>query len=138
MISFFFQDVASFSLAKGTIRKTAKAIATTEGKVLGDINFIFCNDEYLYDLNVKYLNHDYFTDVITFDYRVSGDIISGDIFISSDRVGDNAALLNVSFYHELCRVMIHGVLHLCGYTDSTSEERALMEAKENYYLPLLV
>jgi len=106
-----------------------------EGKTCGEISFILCGDEYLRELNLKYLNHDYFTDVITFDYS-SGKEVSGDVFVSLDRVRDNATELEESLTNELHRVMIHGILHLCGYRDKSDAERSQMREKEDYYLSL--
>lgn len=105
------------------------AIIESEGKEPGEINYIFCDDEYLHDINVKYLDHDTLTDIISFDYTI-GELISGDIFISVERVKDNAKDFNVSFKEELLRVMSHGVLHYCGYKDKTDVEANLMRSKE--------
>ena len=99
----------------------------------GNVTYIFCSDNYLLDVNRKYLNHDYFTDVITFDYVKNGKI-SGDIFISIDRITENAKIFNVSRENELLRVMIHGVLHLIGYDDQTDEQEAEIRSKEDFYL----
>jgi len=137
LISFFFHEIPSFPLSRVKLRNGLKKVITSEGKQVGVINFIFCNDEYLYNMNLQYLQHDYYTDVITFDYCVHSGPVSGDVFISVDRVGDNVKDLGCTFVQELHRVMIHGVLHLCGYGDSTPDARAAMEVKENYYLPLL-
>ena len=104
-----------------------------EGYKIGDINYIFCTDEYLHKLNVEFLNHDTLTDIISFDYTV-GKIIQGDIYISIDRVRDNAIDYGVDFKDELLRVMIHGVLHFCGYKDKTPDESKVMRAKEEYYM----
>ena len=104
-----------------------------ESKVLGDISIIFVTDSYLLEMNQKYLNHDYYTDIITFDY-CEMNIVSGDLFISIDRVQENADTFNVDLLTELHRVMIHGVLHLCGYKDKTNEEERLMRDLENKYL----
>jgi probable rRNA maturation factor len=104
-----------------------------ESKVLGDISIIFVTDSYLLEMNQKYLNHDYYTDIITFDY-CEMNIVSGDLFISIDRVQENADTFNVDLLTELHRVMIHGVLHLCGYKDKTIEEERLMRDLENKYL----
>ena len=112
----------------------AKTIES-EGKSEGDISYIFCDDDYLLDINVKYLNHNTLTDIISFDYTDEG-LISGDIFISIDRIKENAQKYNVSFEDELYRVMIHGILHFCGYKDKTKEEEQLMRSKEDYYLSL--
>ena len=106
-------------------------------KITGDISIVFCNDEYLKVINVKYLNHDYYTDIITFDYS-KGEIISGDLFISVDRVAENAKLNNVHFINELYRVIIHGVLHLCGYNDKTTKEKKEIRDKENFFLNAIV
>ena len=106
-----------------------------EGLKEGDINYIFCNDDYLLEKNVKYLNHNELTDIITFDYSI-GKLLSGDIFISIERVKDNAISYNVEVKDELQRVMVHGVLHLCGYKDKSKEEKSLMRDKEDYYLSL--
>jgi rRNA maturation RNase YbeY len=100
---------------------------------LGEINYIFCDDEYLLKLNVEFLQHDTLTDIISFDYSV-GKIIQGDIYISTERVADNAKDFKVSFEEELLRVMVHGVLHYCGYKDKTDQEAKLMREKENHYL----
>jgi rRNA maturation RNase YbeY len=106
-----------------------------EGLKEGDINYIFCNDDYLLEKNVKYLNHNELTDIITFDYSI-GKLLSGDIFISIERVKDNAISYNAEVKDELHRVMVHGVLHLCGYKDKSKEEKSLMRDKEDYYLSL--
>lgn len=102
-----------------------------------EINYVFCDDKYLHKLNVEFLNHDTLTDIISFDYSV-GKIIQGDIFISLERVNDNAKDFKVSFEDELHRVIIHGVLHYCGYKDKTDADAKLMREKENYYLSQLV
>jgi len=106
-----------------------------ESYKLGDINYIFCDDEYLSKLNVKYLEHNTLTDIISFDETL-GKLVSGDIFISIDRVKENATEFEVSFTNELHRVMIHGILHFCGYNDKTKEEKEMMRKKEDYYLSL--
>jgi len=103
---------------------------------LEEINYIFCDDEYLYKLNVEFLNHDTLTDIISFDYSV-GKIIQGDVFISVERVIENALDFSVPFLDELHRVMIHGVLHYCGYKDKTPKEAVIMRKKENFYLKRL-
>ncbi len=108
-------------------------VVKTELKELGDISIIFVSDQYLLEMNQKYLNHDYFTDIITFDY-CEDNVISGDLFISVDRVKENADSFNVDVLTEIHRVMIHGVLHLCGYKDKTEEEEKNMRLLENKYL----
>ena len=104
-------------------------IIESEGFDEGEINYIFCDDEYLHKINVEYLDHDTLTDIISFDYTV-GNLIQGDIFVSVERVQDNANDLNVSFGEELKRVLSHGVLHYCGYKDKSPEDEALMRSKE--------
>lgn len=106
-----------------------------ENKELGEVNLVLCSDDYLLEMNRAHLDHDYYTDIITFDY-CSGDLVSGDLFISYDRVCENAIDFNVSSLEELCRVCAHGVLHLCGYGDKLDEEIVLMREKEGYYLRL--
>ncbi|SRR5690606_1955071 len=105
------------------------AVIESEGKEPGEINYIFCDDEYLHNINMQYLNHDTLTDIISFDYCI-GDLISGDIFVSIERVQDNAKEYEVSFNEELLRVLAHGILHYCGYKDKTEEEALLMRSKE--------
>lgn len=112
-----------------------ESIIESENKNLGEISYIFCDDEYLHNINVQYLNHDTLTDIISFDYT-EGDIISGDIFISIERVEDNATDFNVSFDEELKRVIAHGVLHYCGYKDKSDAEAAIMRAKEEEKIKL--
>ena len=106
---------------------------TNEQKLTGVLSFVFCDDNYLLSINQKYLNHDTFTDIITFDY-CEGNSISGDLFISLERVEENANEHSTTFHNELNRVVIHGVLHLCGYKDKTDEEAKTMRRKEDYYL----
>ncbi|MGA1226382.1 MAG: rRNA maturation RNase YbeY [Tamlana sp.] len=108
----------------------------SENHILGEINYVFCDDDYLYKLNVEFLNHDTLTDIISFDYSV-GKNLQGDIFISVQRVVDNAKDFGVSFEEELHRVIIHGVLHYCGYKDKTDDDAKVMREKENHYLKLL-
>jgi len=104
-------------------------VIESEGKEAGEINYIFCDDEYLHNINMQYLDHDTLTDIISFDYCI-GDLISGDVFISVERVRDNAQDFEVSFNEELLRVMAHGVLHYCGYKDKSDEDAKLMRSKE--------
>lgn len=106
------------------------AVILSEEKELGEVSYIFCDDEYLLEINKQYLNHDTLTDIISFDYT-EDNIISGDIFISLERVRDNAADLNTTFDEELKRVMIHGILHYCGYKDKSANEELLMRSKED-------
>ena len=104
-------------------------IIYSEGFEVGEINYIFCDDEYLHKINMEYLNHDTLTDIISFDYSV-GNLLQGDIFISVERVDDNAKDFNVTFEEELKRVLSHGVLHYCGYKDKSPKDEALMREKE--------
>lgn len=110
-------------------------IVDSEASAVGEINYVFCDDEYLHKINVEYLNHDTLTDIISFDYTV-GNLIQGDIFISIERVKDNAADFNVSFDEELKRVMAHGVLHYCGYKDKTDKDAEIMRQKEEEKIKL--
>ena len=107
-----------------------KDVIFSEGKKLSEINYIFCNDDYLHNINLQFLNHDTYTDIITFDNCV-GNNLQSDIFISTERVAENAKKYDVSFSDELKRVIIHGILHLCGYKDKSDEEAQLMRAKED-------
>ncbi|APY10982.1 rRNA maturation RNase YbeY [Seonamhaeicola sp. S2-3] len=119
------------------ISKWVQEAITSEGFKLDEINYVFCDDDYLHKLNVEFLNHDTLTDIISFDYTI-GKIIQGDIFISIERVADNAKEFNTAFSDELNRVIIHGVLHYCGYKDKTDEEAQVMRDKENHYLSQLL
>lgn len=134
-ISFYTEDVL-FSLSdESATAKWLQDAIEEEGHQPGEITFIFCSDTYLHEMNVQYLDHDTLTDVITFPY--SDLRVAGDIFISVDRVQDNARDLNVPLTQELHRVMVHGVLHLMGYEDDTPEKKALMREKEDLYLATL-
>ena len=135
MVSYFLQDIDFVFKHKRLNNSWLKLVAESEIKKLGNINIIFCSDNYILDVNVKYLGHDYFTDIITFDY-CEKNILSGDLFISIDTVRDNAEFYKTEFKDELNRVIIHGLLHLIGYDDHTPEEQKIMREKENYYLEL--
>ena len=113
-----------------------KSTIHSEGKSTGDVQYIFCGDDYMTEVNEKYLNHDTLTDIITFSDSNNPLVISGDIFISVERVRENAHILNNDFEEELSRVLVHGVLHLLGYDDHTPDEKLKMRAKEDYYLHL--
>ena len=117
------------------LRSWITFVLDQENKELGEINYIFCDDDYLLDFNVKVLKHSTLTDIISLDYTL-GYVVSGDIYISYERVMDNSEMLGVSFIDELHRVMIHGVLHYCGYSDKSDEEKKVMRSKEDYYLSL--
>lgn len=135
MIDFNFEDVEFDLPDKNTLTDWIKLAVESEGKTLGDITYVFCSDEYLWNMNKQYLNHDYYTDIITFDY-VKDDIISGDLFISYDRILDNAEKFKVLRETELLRVMIHGVLHLIGYDDVTDELEREIHKKEDFYIDI--
>jgi len=135
-ISFHSEDV-DFQLENE--QKTIDWIISTihqEGKSVTEISYIFCSDVYLHQMNLEYLNHDTYTDIITFDYTENS-VVSGDIFISIDRVMENANKFNTTFLNELSRVIIHGVLHLVGYKDKSTEQKQVMRSKEDFYLTLL-
>ena len=133
MVSYFTEDITFNFKEKRLNSRWLKFVAESESKRLGDIAIIFCSDNYILDVNIKYLQHDYFTDIITFDY-CEGKKLSGDLFISIDSVRENAAFYKTEFAQELNRVIVHGLLHLIGYDDHTPEDVAVMRAKENYYL----
>ena len=114
-------------------KKWLNQVISNEAKEEGDITYIFCDDDYLLEKNIRFLNHNTLTDVITFDY-CEGNSVSGDIFISIQRVKENSEVFKVDFLTELNRVMVHGLLHLLGYKDKTERESNLMRKKENYYL----
>lgn len=110
-------------------------VVLSEEKILGEVNYIFCDDEYLHKINVEYLDHDTLTDIISFDYS-EGNLVQGDIFISIERVADNASDYDVPFNEELKRVMIHGILHYCGYKDKSDSDEKLMRSKEDEKIKL--
>ena len=134
MIQFFFENIAEIPLQPNT-SQWLENIIISEGKKLGEINYIFCDDEYLLKVNQDFLAHDYYTDIITFDY-VKGKTISGDIFVSLPRIFDNASTLSKNFEDEFHRVLAHGILHLCGYKDKTEADEKQMRSKEDFYLSL--
>lgn len=135
-ITFHSEDV-DFHLVNEKKRiKWIKDSIKNEAKKVGEISYIFCSDEYLHKMNLEYLNHDTYTDIITFDYTEEN-IVSGDIFISIDRVKENAIKFKTHFENELSRVIIHGALHLMGYKDKTPQQKEQMRSKEDFYLSLL-
>lgn len=133
MIQFSNQEIRFVLKNKLKIREWVKTILKEEGRKTGDIAYVFCHDEYLLKLNQQYLKHQTLTDIITFDYSEK-DVISGDIFISLDRIKENSFSYSRSFEEELGRVMAHGILHLAGYKDKTAEDKKRMTEKENTYL----
>ena len=135
-ISIEFHTVNEFNLSEpNNVRAWLSKVVDEEQKKTDQLVYIFCDDKYLHKLNVQFLNHDTYTDVITFDESL-GNQLSGEIYISVERVKENASSFGVSFEEELHRVMVHGLLHLCGYKDKTEEETLEMRRKENYYLSL--
>jgi probable rRNA maturation factor len=129
MISFNYET--DFQLeTEESYEKWLSEVIMSEGKKEGEINFIFCDDEYLHKINVEYLQHDTLTDIISFDYSV-GNELHGDVFVSVERVKDNANDFNVSFSEELKRVLVHGILHYCGYKDKSESDERMMRSKED-------
>lgn len=135
MISYYFEDTDFVFRAKTLNSKWLRLVAESEIRRVGQISIIFCSDNYILDVNQRYLQHDYFTDIITFDY-CEGDRLSGDLFISVDSVRENSIEYGTEFSDELNRVIVHGILHLIGYDDHSEEDIAVMRNKENYYLSL--
>ena len=136
MVSVFYEDTKTLDKTPEFFDLWFGKICHTEGKLLGDVSVVFCSDTYLLELNKRHLQHDFFTDIITFDYS-EGDRVAGDLFVSVDRVYENADAYNVSRETELNRVSVHGILHLLGYKDKTPHEVAVMREKENEALALL-
>lgn len=136
MITFQTEDIAMPTIQQDQVREWIKAVAATYGKRIGPISYFFCSDKRILEVNLEYLQHDYYTDIITFDY-CEGHKISGDIFISLETVRSNAEMLHQPYEQELHRVIIHGILHLCGINDKGPGEREIMEAAENKALELL-
>ena len=132
-IDFYYEDCSFVYKGKIATRNWINRAVKENNKQLGAISIIFCSDNYLLKINQDYLNHDYFTDIITFDY-CEGNSVSGDLFISIDMIRTNAEKFGVEFIDELHRVIIHGVMHLVGFKDKTEEEAQTMRAQENYWL----
>jgi rRNA maturation RNase YbeY len=138
MISLNSVDVVKPKFIKSRqLKPFIKSLVLSEGLVSGDIAIVFCSDEYLLKINQDFLNHDYYTDIITFDYCENG-IVNGDLLISLDRVLENSTKENTSFLEELHRVVFHGVLHLCGFKDKSKKDIEMMRFKESHYLNLYV
>lgn len=135
-IKFFKEDTTYQLKNRNLLKKWINDAIQNELKSSGEINYIFTSDEYLLSINKEYLSHNYFTDIITFNY-CEENVINGDIYISVDTIKNNSARFDVTFLEELHRVMIHGVLHLVGFNDHTDEEKKVMREKENYYLDRL-
>jgi probable rRNA maturation factor len=124
-------------VSKRDLKQAVKNLVLNEGKSLKDLSIVFTDDDYLLEVNKQYLNHDYFTDVITFDYSDFPEV-SGDVMISLDRVEDNALSMNLAYEQEFYRVVFHGVLHLCGYKDKSKDDVVIMREKEDFYIQRLV
>ena len=136
MISFLTENIKMPKLDRKAVRAWITEVAASyEGRKVGDLNYIFCNDDRILEVNKKFLGHDYYTDIITFDYSEPGRV-SGDMFISLDTVLSNSSKFHTSYEQELMRVIIHGVLHLCGINDKGPGERAVMEAAEERALDM--
>lgn len=134
MINYFFENIEQKEI-QPKISEWLENLIISEEKKPGTINYIFCDDEHLLQVNRDFLQHDYYTDIITFDY-VKGKTISGDIFVSLPRISDNASTLSKNPEEEFRRVLAHGILHLCGYKDKTEDEQREMRSKEDFYLNL--
>ena len=138
LIQFFHEDVVNplgENQEKDVEKWVLETILRETQTEVGELSVIFCSDDYLLDINTRYLDHDYYTDIITFPYQSSP--LTADLYISTDRVKENAGDMNQDYKTELFRVIIHGILHLCGYSDKTTEEEKVMRSKENEYLQVL-
>jgi len=135
-IEIFFEDIPPLKLPKSHIKKFIKHLIGSELRKTGEISVILCSDKYLLDINIEYLNHHYYTDIITFNY-VEGNNVAGDLFISIDRVKENSIEFDTGWKKELYRVIFHGLLHLVGYNDKTDEEKKIMREKEDLYLSVV-
>jgi rRNA maturation RNase YbeY len=134
MINFFNEDIDFKLKGKNNFKSWLKKVAEKEGFIINDLNFIFCSDKYLHKMNLEYLDHDTYTDIITFDNSEDESTIEGDIFVSIERVKENSQTLNTIFDEELKRVIVHGLLHLFGYDDHSVEDKAEMRRLESEYL----
>lgn len=134
MIYFFNEDINFKFKDKNKFKSWLKKVAEKEGFRINVLNYIFCSDQYLHKINLEYLNHDTYTDIITFDNSEQENIIEGDIFVSVERIIDNLKTLHLEFDDELKRVIVHGLLHLCGYDDFTLEDKANMRLLESEYI----
>lgn len=134
LIQFFSEDITYTLRNKRLIRTWLSRLFLNEGLEIGEVNYILCSDNYLYDLNVKFLEHETLTDTITFTYSAEDEPITGDVFISYERVKENAKEMKAKVGNELFRLLAHGALHLCGYNDKTPKEKMEMTNKEDFYL----
>ncbi len=133
MVRYFFEEISQFAFDRQSLRRVLNSIVKDHGYSVGEINVVFCSDAYLLEMNRNFLQHDYYTDIITFGGS-DKDVINGELYISIDRVIENAATYNVIFQKELYRVACHGCLHLVGFGDSTDEEVTIIRAKEDLYI----
>ena len=136
MINFFNEDIDFRFKDRNKFKVWLKKVAEKEGFRITDLNYIFCSDQYLHKINLEYLNHDTYTDIITFDNSEDETTIEGDIFVSIERVTDNSDTLNTHFEEEIRRVIVHGLLHLCGYDDHSIDDKAEMRRLESDYILL--
>ena len=136
-VNFFDEEIRSSLTNKRIVKGWISQIAKNKGFKITALNYIFCSDDYLLDININYLNHNDYTDIITFDQSEKPEEIEGDIYVSIDRVKENAIKHNTSYQQELCRVLAHGLLHLCGYKDKTQNQKEKMRREENGALSLL-
>jgi probable rRNA maturation factor len=137
VINIYYEDIEVLDVSPEFFVSWLSEVCEIEKRLLGDVSLIFCSDEYLLEMNKEHLDHDYYTDIITFDYS-EGSVVSGDLFISVDRVRDNAKSLSEMFHVELNRVVVHGVLHLIGFGDKSESEKSEMRSKEDFALSLIV
>ncbi len=136
-IHFFFEDVKkNFTLEEDKVRDWLDQVCSNHDYEIENLNYIFCSDEYLLDINKTYLKHNFYTDIITFDQSEEDNVIEGDIFISTERVKDNALSADEIYDNEMIRVIVHGILHLMGYKDKSKEEQQEMRKKEDEYISL--
>lgn len=136
VVEVFFEDTASLAIDKLQLTSWINSVCSKEDHALEHLSIIICSDEFLLNMNRDHLNHDYYTDIITFDLSEESDLIEGELYISIDRIRENASTLSISEIDELHRVIIHGVLHLIGYTDKTEKEKKIMRSKEDASLSL--
>jgi probable rRNA maturation factor len=137
-VQFFSADSKAPVLPRTKLRAFIQAIFKKEGKALSNLTYVFCSDQYLLDINRRFLNHDYYTDIITFDISGPKEETEGEIYISIDRVKDNAKLLHQKYNKEMLRVIFHGALHLCGYKDKSKSQQQEMREKEDLYLKIFL
>jgi len=135
-VQFFFPYKSISLRSRAELKLFIAEILRKEGRKLSNLTYVFCDDDYLLNINRQHLKHDFYTDIITFDLSETNKLITGEIYISTDRVRDNALQLSTSLNEELHRVIFHGALHLCGYRDKTREEERQMRQKEDFYLKL--